>query len=204
MSSGGPALAQCPICDGEHLVYQFTHGTTPIVRCGRCGLVMRNPQPSDAELAAIYNEQYFLVPERGRADRLKRGTAAGYLDEIEARLGEPRPANGARLRLLELGSGLGNLLVEARDARLRRDRRRVLGELGARRERAARSRRACCRARSTRVDLPAEHVRRGGAGRRHRAHARSARRSRATSGACFGPAARSSSRCRASTAGRRG
>ena len=43
---------------------------------------------------------------------MKRLTAAVYLDEIEAKLGVD--AQGRRgLRLLELGSGLGNLLVEA-------------------------------------------------------------------------------------------
>jgi len=75
---------------------------------------MRNPQPSDSELAAIYTEQYFLVPG-AEADRLKRGTAAGYLDEIEARLGMHSEADAPRRRLLEVGSGLGNLLLEARD-----------------------------------------------------------------------------------------
>ncbi len=114
MSSGAPTLALCPICEGEHLVYQFTHATTPIVRCGRCGIVMRNPQPSDSELAAIYTEKYFLVPG-AEADRLKRETAAGYLDEIEARLGRQRPDKRSRPQLLEVGSGLGNLLLEARD-----------------------------------------------------------------------------------------
>ena len=114
MSFGGPALTECPICEGERLDYQFTHSTTPIVRCGRCGIVMRNPQPSDSELAAIYTEQYFLVPG-AEADRLKRGTAAGYLDEIEATLGRNRSETGPRPKLLEVGSGLGNLLLEARD-----------------------------------------------------------------------------------------
>jgi SAM-dependent methyltransferase len=73
---------------------------------------MRNPQPADSELAAIYTDQYFLVPG-AEADRLKRGTAAGYLDEIESRLGV-HSADASRRRLLEVGSGLGNLLFEAR------------------------------------------------------------------------------------------
>jgi Glycosyl transferase family 2/Methyltransferase domain len=111
MTDDRPTLSRCPLCDCEHLVYQFTHSTTPIVRCGRCGLLMRNPQPSNSELAAIYNDTYFLVPNED-AESLKRGTAAGYLDEIEARIGAAA-GRAAPLRLLELGSGLGNLLVEA-------------------------------------------------------------------------------------------
>src|SRR5205085_7502658 len=86
-----PHLAACPLCSGSQLEYQFTHAGTAIVRCDGCGLTMRNPQPSDAELGEIYHEQYFLgsgadheglVNETGR---LKRATASAYLDLIEAR-----------------------------------------------------------------------------------------------------------------------
>src|SRR5690606_34587167 len=57
---GRPQLARCPLCAHEELVYQFTHEITPIVRCAGCALLMRNPQPSDAELGAIYTDTYFL------------------------------------------------------------------------------------------------------------------------------------------------
>jgi SAM-dependent methyltransferase len=99
------------LCGGEHLSYLFASAGTPIVRCDRCGLVMRNPQPSDTELAAIYTDSYFLGDsgEGSETNRLKRDTAAGYLDEIERSTGVP--PHGARL--LEVGPGLGNLLIEA-------------------------------------------------------------------------------------------
>jgi hypothetical protein len=45
-----PRLCACPLCSHEHLDYQFTHGGTPVVSCAGCGLLMRNPQPSDTEL----------------------------------------------------------------------------------------------------------------------------------------------------------
>jgi SAM-dependent methyltransferase len=116
-----PALPGCPVCGGASLVYQFTHATTPIVRCEGCGLVLRNPQPSDAELAAIYTDRYFLGTGEGDGDRfaaevhaLKRATAAGYLDRIEAHRGWTAATRQGQ-RLLEVGSGLGNLLIEARD-----------------------------------------------------------------------------------------
>jgi SAM-dependent methyltransferase len=108
-------IACCPLCGGERLSYLFAHAGTPagtrIVRCDRCALVLRSPQPSDAELAAIYTDSYFLgdAGEGSETNRLKRETAAGYLDLIEARTG--RPPQGTRL--LEIGPGLGNLLVEA-------------------------------------------------------------------------------------------
>jgi glycosyltransferase involved in cell wall biosynthesis/SAM-dependent methyltransferase len=78
---------------------------------------MRNPQPSDDELGAIYTEHYFL--DRGpsgnftpETDRLKQQTAALYLDEIEARLRLDATSRRG-LKLLEIGPGLGHLLVEA-------------------------------------------------------------------------------------------
>jgi SAM-dependent methyltransferase len=104
-------MSRCPLCSGERLSYLFAHAGIPIERCDRCGLVLRNPQPSDAELAAIYTDRYFLGDggEHSETHRLKRETAAGYLDEIEGRTGgRPRGA-----RLLEVGPGLGNLLIEA-------------------------------------------------------------------------------------------
>src|SRR5690606_19598971 len=117
-------LTRCPLCAHEELVYQFTHETTPIVRCAGCALLMRNPQPSDAELGAIYTDTYFLgsAPEGApgtdgferEVNALKRATAAGYLDRIEAYRGwSPESRRGKKL--LEIGSGLGNLLVEARE-----------------------------------------------------------------------------------------
>ncbi|MDH4064758.1 MAG: class I SAM-dependent methyltransferase, partial [Acidobacteriota bacterium] len=111
-----PVLAACPLCGQASLTYQFTHLTTAIVRCRECGLLMRNPQPSEAELAAIYGDSYFLGAGARQAsiaetDRLKRATAARHLDAVESRMA----ADWRRgLRLLELGCGRGNLLVEAR------------------------------------------------------------------------------------------
>src|SRR5262249_2532923 len=92
MNSEGPRLEVCPLCAHHELTYQFFHDGTPIVRCASCSLMMRNPQPSDSHLASIYNEHYFLgsddaTPGIGEeTHRLKRDTAAGYLDAIERRL----------------------------------------------------------------------------------------------------------------------
>src|SRR4029434_5499016 len=91
-SASRPHLDRCPLCSAGGLRYQFMHGATPIVRCSGCGLLMRNPQPSDAEFGEIYIEHYFLGSDGPRAladetSRLKRQTAAMYLDEIETRLG---------------------------------------------------------------------------------------------------------------------
>lgn len=95
-----PVHTQCPLCGCNRLVYVFAQAGTPVVRCERCCLMMRNPQPSDAELAAIYTRDDFP---------LKQEAAAGYLNEIER--SATRQARGTRL--LVIGPGLGNLLTEA-------------------------------------------------------------------------------------------
>ncbi len=111
-------VSQCPLCGDHRLGYAFTGQGSPIARCEGCGLMLRNPQPTDSELAAVYSETYFLGSDAASAalgeetNRLKRRTAAAYLDEIEARLGVDATSR-VGLKLLEVGPGLGNLLLEA-------------------------------------------------------------------------------------------
>ena len=113
-------LTHCPLCRHEHFSYQFTQGGLPIVRCDGCRLLLRNPQPSDDELAAVYGEDYFFgtsaMPDEDNYEaefaRLKQATAAGYLDRVERYLGWDAAGRRGR-RLLDLGTGLGDLLVEA-------------------------------------------------------------------------------------------
>jgi SAM-dependent methyltransferase len=65
-----------------------------------------DPQASDAELARIYGADYFLESDQDQASDVKRRTARFYLG-LAARRGV---VNG---RLLDVGCGNGELLVEA-------------------------------------------------------------------------------------------
>jgi SAM-dependent methyltransferase len=115
-------LDRCPLCLHEHFSYQFSQAGLPIVRCNGCSLLLRNPQPSDTELAAIYSDEYFFGTSAKTGEdryeeefaRLKQATAAHYLDRVEHYLGWDSAARRGR-RLLDLGSGLGDLLVEAKE-----------------------------------------------------------------------------------------
>jgi glycosyltransferase involved in cell wall biosynthesis/SAM-dependent methyltransferase len=72
---------------------------------------MLNPQPKDAELAAIYSADYFLGDDtpacRARLAEMKAATARHYLSQLRRYRG---PETG---RLLEIGSGQGDFLLEA-------------------------------------------------------------------------------------------
>ncbi len=114
MNDGSHTRTDCPLCASSRLRYAFSHEGYRLVRCADCALLFSNPQPSDTELSAIYSADYFLGAESdaGRAStrEMKRATARQYLSEIHRYAGE---AGG---RLLEIGCGDGDFLVEAEAA----------------------------------------------------------------------------------------
>jgi len=110
-----PSLrTDCPVCASRRLGYAFCHADYRIARCTDCGVMFSNPQPSDEQLSEIYNADYFLGAgsEEGRTAtrEMKRATARLYLEEIK------RYCDAAGGRLLEVGCGDGDFLVEAEAA----------------------------------------------------------------------------------------
>ncbi len=107
------SIPLCPLCrKAEQITFAFRRSGNAIYRCGDCKLEFMYPQPDDDRLAAIYSSTYFLGAEDEDAARkiadLKRATARLYLDAINRFVSIPDP------RLLELGCGFGDFLVEAR------------------------------------------------------------------------------------------
>ncbi|HEY3940570.1 MAG TPA: methyltransferase domain-containing protein, partial [Bryobacteraceae bacterium] len=102
----------CPVCGPRgRTVLAFRQTGRSIHRCKECGVEFQYPQPSDAMLASIYTNDYFLGSEdedaRSAMEALKSATARLYLQWIKALVNAPAP------RLLEIGCGSGDFLVEA-------------------------------------------------------------------------------------------
>ncbi|MBZ5576004.1 MAG: glycosyltransferase [Acidobacteriia bacterium] len=93
------------------MYYAFSVQRSRLVECHDCGHMMLHPPPSEEALSRIYSEDYWLLDgsdeERQRFTELKQATARLYLDLVQRCLGR----NGGRL--LEIGSGTGDLLAEA-------------------------------------------------------------------------------------------
>jgi SAM-dependent methyltransferase len=101
-------LAACPLCAGRRLHYAFSKSGHRVVRCVDCRFMLLNPQPSDAELAAIYGAAYFIGSNTERVAEMKSATAERYLGLIQ------RYRGAHHGRLLEIGCGHGELLVRAK------------------------------------------------------------------------------------------
>lgn len=106
--AGVPVL--CPLC-GAPVRAESSVVDYPLQVCARCQVEFLHPQPDDATLAAIYNDNYFLHGQVAEAEErmssMKRATAVRYMDMI----GRLLPEGGCRL--LEIGCGHGDMLVEA-------------------------------------------------------------------------------------------
>ncbi len=103
----------CPVCkEPRSAKFAFARDGNDIYSCENCAAEFQYPQPSDAVLASIYASTYFLGSEDGEASgrvaELKRWTAALYLDSIISLTGLKTG------RMLELGCGSGDFLMEAR------------------------------------------------------------------------------------------
>ena len=105
------AISHCAVCESIELAPVRTAAGLPVRACSACGFQFASPQPSDADLAAIYDRDYFFSHEKPReadhASTLKRATARHYLALLAAVSAAPGR------RLLEIGCGHGDFLVEA-------------------------------------------------------------------------------------------
>jgi SAM-dependent methyltransferase len=91
-------------------LYRTTEKLFGVVRCGQCGLVRLNPQPSPEELRRYYPDTYWFAPDRSLVGRLeeayRRVVLRGHVRFVERALRSSK----ARGPLLDVGCGGGLFL----------------------------------------------------------------------------------------------
>lgn len=110
LNSAREKVLACDLCgSGEQIPFQ-TFGDRPVVTCGRCGLLYVRERLPDAELAAIYSQEYYVDrgifiedPEELKAHHRER------LDWISWM------GTGTGRTLLDVGCGTGSFLADARE-----------------------------------------------------------------------------------------
>jgi len=104
----------CPCCRGNAIAPFLSHAGFHVVACRGCGLRFLDPQPTAAELEALYSESYFT----------HEGTSLPgydrYLEELDnhRRTFDDRlpllPARSSGGRLLDVGAAVGVFVERAR------------------------------------------------------------------------------------------
>jgi SAM-dependent methyltransferase len=109
-------VSACLLCGAEPAVPLFRgsdrlYGTTTrefaVVRCGQCGLLRLDPQPSAAELHQYYPDTYWFAPDRSAASRLEESYRRLVLRDHVRFVEQAVRHSGARGPLLDVGSGGG-------------------------------------------------------------------------------------------------
>jgi 2-polyprenyl-3-methyl-5-hydroxy-6-metoxy-1,4-benzoquinol methylase len=102
----------CDLCGSRETAHLFAKAGDTYVRCRACGLIYLDPQPSDAELEAIYGTDYYkawgIADDAPGVERLKRRTFRALFERLRARTGLREGP------LLDVGCATGFLLEEAR------------------------------------------------------------------------------------------
>jgi len=109
-------MSACLLCGSERAallfrqtdrLYRTTEKQFAVVRCGECGLVRLDPQPSPEELRRYYPGSYWFAPDRSLVGRLeeqyRRAVLNGHVRFAERALRSSR----ARGPLLDVGCGGG-------------------------------------------------------------------------------------------------
>lgn len=99
-----------PLFRGSDRLYHTTSREFDVVRCGECGLLRLDPQPTPEELHQYYPDNYWFAPDQSAASRLeeayRRLVLRDHVHFVEQALRHSR----ARGPLLDVGCGGGLFL----------------------------------------------------------------------------------------------
>jgi SAM-dependent methyltransferase len=99
-----------PVFHGSDRLYQTTTKQFAVVRCGQCGLLRLDPQPTPEELGRYYPDNYWFAPDEGTASRLEEGYRRLVLRDHVQFVAQALGSSTARGPLLDVGCGGGLFL----------------------------------------------------------------------------------------------
>ena len=92
---------------GSDRLYHTTTRQFDVVRCGKCGLMRLDPQPSPDDLRRYYPDNYWFAPDRSAAGRMEEAWRRLVLRDHVRFVSRALRASGARGPLLDVGCGGG-------------------------------------------------------------------------------------------------
>jgi SAM-dependent methyltransferase len=102
-------LVPCPVCGKSAFTHLFFKGKDDLVKCRACGLALINPQPADAEIAALYTKDFYrpwgFDSDYSSVAEMKVATFEKMLLAVEK--------YATRGRLLDIGCATGFFLEAA-------------------------------------------------------------------------------------------
>ncbi|MBI9105105.1 MAG: class I SAM-dependent methyltransferase [Spirochaetales bacterium] len=103
----------CNLCGSQKSELLWDFKAWAFVKCGNCGLVYQNPQPSAKELAGRYDSEYFnyeIENEDAFFHLMELGLKDVGLDAIERRIFVEGKADGEKPVFLDVGCATGRLI----------------------------------------------------------------------------------------------
>ena len=109
------SVQSAPVFHGSDRLYHTTTRQFDVVRCGDCGLLRLDPQPSPDELRRYYPENYWFAPDESAAGRLEEAWRRLVLRDHVRFVTRALRESKARGPLLDVGCGGGLFLGRMRE-----------------------------------------------------------------------------------------
>jgi len=107
--------ASTPVLQGSDRLYHTTTRQFDVVRCGACGMLRLDPQPSAEELRRYYPDNYWFAPDESAAGRMEEAWRRLVLRDHVRFVARALRDCGAQGPLLDVGCGGGLFLGMMRE-----------------------------------------------------------------------------------------
>jgi len=104
------SIAGDPLFHSSDRLYHTTTRQFDVLRCGRCGMLRLDPQPTPEELRRYYPDNYWFAPDSSTAGRMEEAWRRLVLRDHVRFVTEAMRQSRARGPLLDVGCGGGLFL----------------------------------------------------------------------------------------------